>query len=410
MDARASAVFLAEAAGVSAACVRLLARACIEAPEVEAKIVFARHLYDDALMAERLAARVAELGRTVDLRAAPSGRWSGPFAFAAGAAHTAERVERLHLGVKWRLVESLERGARTVAPLDDEPSRRLLDDWIAQLVRQEGEARALVSDLARLFPAAPGIASGSPREDWFTEGAPEWPSRDTRFRADAPLAPTPGARGDSVEARIGLLHVNLTDLELATIEACARLILDFPEVPWGFVVDMARQCWDEARHAETFRRHLLALGGELGRYRIAHTLWELASGEPLPVRLALHQRLGEWVGVDGAIYHARLFAGAGANELSRTFEFVALDEITHVAFGNKWLRALTGSEEGVEQAQARAEERRREAGKAVGGPMPFPFQRWACELAGFTPAEVERLAERYATHGSLLAEPEGRRE
>ena len=38
---------------------------------------------------------------------------------------------------------------------------------------------------------------------------------------------------------------------------------------------------------------------------------------------------------------------------SRTIDiedFVALDEITHVAFGNKWLRALTGSEEGVEQA------------------------------------------------------------
>jgi uncharacterized ferritin-like protein (DUF455 family) len=328
---------------------------------------------------------------------------------AAAAAGTLARLERVYARHKARLGDALRAAAQAAAPVADEPSARLLEQQAAMLARQQDEARSAAAELRRLFPdlaaARDDDHDAGDTAVLVPERAPARPARDRRFGFDAPPAPTPGAAGDTPEARLGLLHVNLTDLEIATIEACCRLILDHPEMPWEFVLDMARQCWDEARHAEAFRRHLLELGGELGRYRIAHTLWELADGQPLAVRLALHQRIGEWIGVDGALYHARLFAAAGARELARTFEFVALDEITHVAFGNKWLRAVAGSEEGVERAHARAEERR-EAGKSTDGPLPFPFNRWACERAGFTPNEVARLEARFARHGSPLTTPE----
>lgn len=405
--ARASAARLAAQATGFAGAARVLARFCIDTPELEAKILFARHLHDDACHAARSRRRAAELGVDVDLARAPVGAAADELARSAAAEGVLARVERLYACHKARLAEELRALAQAAAPVADEPSARLWARQAATLERQQGEARQLVAELGRVFPElTPACAEPAAAVSLDALRAPARPLRDRRFGFDAPPAPTPAGAGDTTEARIGLLHLNLTDLEIATIEACARLILDHPDMPWEFVLDMARQCWDEARHAELFRAHLLELGGRLGRYRIAHTLWDLAGGQPLEVRLALHQRIGEWVGVDGALYHARLFAAAGAGDLARAFEFVALDEITHVAFGNKWLRAVAGSDEAVQRAHARAEERRCEAGKSVDGPLPFPFNRWACERAGFTPAEVARLEERFLRHGSLLAMPE----
>ena len=42
----------------------------------------------------------------------------------------------------------------------------------------------------------------------------------------------------------------LMDAELCAAELMARNSHEHPEMPWDFHVDMARQCWDEIRHAE----------------------------------------------------------------------------------------------------------------------------------------------------------------
>src|SRR5260221_3982643 len=40
--------------------------------------------------------------------------------------------------------------------------------------------------------------------------------------------------------------------ELQAMEAAGRTLFDFPDAPWEFQLDMARQVWDESRHAANF--------------------------------------------------------------------------------------------------------------------------------------------------------------
>ena len=58
----------------------------------------------------------------------------------------------------------------------------------------------------------------------------------------------------------------LMDAELCAAELMARNSHEHPEMPWDFHVDMARQCWDEIRHAEVHDRLMATeLGLPLGR-------------------------------------------------------------------------------------------------------------------------------------------------
>ena len=41
------------------------------------------------------------------------------------------------------------------------------------------------------------------------------------------------------------------DAELTAAELMARNSHEYPEMPWDFHVDMARQTWDELRHARS---------------------------------------------------------------------------------------------------------------------------------------------------------------
>ena len=49
--------------------------------------------------------------------------------------------------------------------------------------------------------------------------------------------------------------------ELQAMEGAGRTVCDFPEAPWEFTMDMARQVWDESRHVETYLGLLDHLGG-----------------------------------------------------------------------------------------------------------------------------------------------------
>jgi uncharacterized ferritin-like protein (DUF455 family) len=156
---------------------------------------------------------------------------------------------------------------------------------------------------------------------------------------------------------------------------------------------MARQAWDEARHAQACVTRLAEAGGAIGEEPVDLRLWRMTTGQPAALRLAIHQRLGESVGVDAAIFSGDDFRRRGDSVTAELFEYVARDEITHVGFGNKWIRRLTESEAAVQDIHERADRIRRSFGDAVNGLQPFPFNRWAHERAGFNAAEIAHLYE-----------------
>ena len=85
------------------------------------------------------------------------------------------------------------------------------------------------------------------------------------------------------------------------MEGAGRTVCDFPDAPWEFAMDMARQVWDESRHVETYLGLLEHLGGRLGEFPETTILWRCACAEDAAARVA---------GVPGSSFYSAPERGA----------------------------------------------------------------------------------------------------
>src|SRR5215471_18032023 len=95
------------------------------------------------------------------------------------------------------------------------------------------------------------------------------PAREACFQVVHLHQDVPDAGGMSEEARRMRLHREYNQ-EVQTIEIAALCLVDFPDAPWELRMELARQCWDEARHAALIHKRLKASGGRKGQYPIAN--------------------------------------------------------------------------------------------------------------------------------------------
>ncbi len=289
--------------------------------------------------------------------------------------------------------------AESLLLVSDEPTRELFQNIESDLSRKP-LFRPDSADAGLLKWG--GLTNASLAERWVRR-----PGRAAAVFNGTEQAQPLQAGMDPCQSTMAFLHQNLTELELPTMEACGRLILQSGRMPWAFTVDMARQCWDEARHAQAFMDRLQNIGGRVGMFAHSHTLWDMTADQPLAVQLAIHQRIGEWVGVDGALWNADRFRSLADHATADLLEFVARDEITHVAIGNRWIRWLHSDDAEIDVVVRQALHRRAAFGKSVGGPPVFPFNRWACERAGFTSDEVNALEQAALAEGTRFAKIHG---
>src|SRR5206468_9597774 len=54
--------------------------------------------------------------------------------------------------------------------------------------------------------------------------------------------------------------------EVQGMEIAAQSLVDFPDAPWDLRMEIARQCWDESRHARLYQRRLAEKGGFKGEF------------------------------------------------------------------------------------------------------------------------------------------------
>ena len=62
--------------------------------------------------------------------------------------------------------------------------------------------------------------------------------------------------------------------ELQALEGAGRSLWDFPDSPWEFKMNMARQCWDEPRHVQIYEKLLEHVGGNVGMFPESTFLFE----------------------------------------------------------------------------------------------------------------------------------------
>lgn len=386
-------------AAVLERCTYVLAAWVASVPETEAKILIGKHVHRDAVATEALRTRLASLGRGGAPPGPPPEPWAGLLSALSRTVSTPTRIHGMYETLKRRLALEMRVHLAETQPVWDEPTVTVVRQVAENLEEQVAAAVGVRDAVGLLF--SPELDAAAVRAEWETavrrasaDGdagieLPEEPARDRRFTvADR----TPPFGFSSLEETKYTLHAILMTIELPVIEICGRMIAEFRDMPWEFVLDMGRQCWDESRHASAAYQRAVELGVEMGEYPIENQVWKLSYGLPLAPRLAVIQRVSEWLGVDGAILNARVLEDAGDHVTARMMSYVIVDEITHVGFGNKWVRRLVGNDEDkIRELHDLAMERRAQASDTVIGPPDLPFNRWACELAGFTEEEIDEL-------------------
>jgi uncharacterized ferritin-like protein (DUF455 family) len=214
-------------------------------------------------------------------------------------------------------------------------------------------------------------------------------------RVEQGLPPFPGlATRESIRERVHGILVG----ELQAMEGAGRTVYDFPDAPWEFTLDMARQVWDESRHVEIYLELLEHLDGFVGEYPESTLLWRCACAEDAAARVAGVNRALEGLACDVFNQLIQIAARMGDPIIERAVDFVLADEITHVRMGSRWLNELTrGDPERRRRAiefQDTLDERFNFGGVRQDGEpeaVAISIAKDARRLAGFTDDEIERL-------------------
>ncbi len=220
------------------------------------------------------------------------------------------------------------------------------------------------------------------------------------------------ARKDASDGARGLMHGIFVG-EIQALEGAGRTCFDFETqgvtdsqgsaqdemaVPFALKLDMARQCWDEARHVEISIKLSDWMGTEIGQYAENTVLFEAACSSDPVLRLAGVNRALEGLAIDVFTTMKEFGDMAGDPYLEFCEDWMLADEVTHVKMGSDWLRKVTEKDP----------ERRKKALEfqgivdklfSYGGTRsesdesPIGLARRFRELAGFSEDEVNSINE-----------------
>lgn len=166
------------------------------------------------------------------------------------------------------------------------------------------------------------------------------PAREPCFRVVTDQAEMTKCVEGSPEHRREMLHGDVNE-EIQSLEIAAQSLVDFPEAPWEIRLHLARQCWDETRHARAFLRRLVELAGRKGEFPIINQEWGVVCMfDSLAGRLAVQNRLFEGGSLDVFRESVGVWAGWGDLATAAILDAVVADEIEHVRFANDWLARL----------------------------------------------------------------------
>ena len=166
----------------------------------------------------------------------------------------------------------------------------------------------------------------------------EAPARDDRFHVVERWSEMVNLADGHPEKPLEFLHRQMNE-ETNVMENAARSLAQFPDAEWGIRMWLARQCADEARHVEVYRRLLERRGGRVGQYPVMNFQYRiLGTIDSLIGRLAVQNRTFEADGLDAAVFGAGEARAQGDDELADVYEAQSADEVLHVRFANEYIR------------------------------------------------------------------------
>ncbi len=219
--------------------------------------------------------------------------------------------------------------------------------WAAEALAEHpvGEWEAYIT---ALLAAAGGVTGDEDREvvakvpngrTPFT--ASKTATRDGRFTVQTHKLGT-GETGSEDKSR-RLLEFESYSQEMLAAETCALVLYQSPKMPWAFVYDTARHCYDETRHCllgiEWMTRHGLDYTAVPQNTRI----YEWRSQFDPATQYCLLTR-GNEAHVFPFRHESLALYEASGDQMSAQFvSYDIADERQHVAYGTKWLPTLMKS-------------------------------------------------------------------
>jgi len=228
------------------------------------------------------------------------------------------------------------------------------------------------------------------------------PARDDRFCEKSRWVDCQNFPDDHPLKPLEFFHRQMNE-EMNGVENAAQSLADFPDAEWGVRMCMARQCSDEARHVQMFRRIFESRGGKIGEYPVMNFQYRIiANLKELVSRLAVQNRSFEASGIDAVSFAIDDAREEGDHELVELFEMQQADEIPHVRFANEYIRECIRKNPRVALQVARALTRASIAfmqvmGEEGTGKVEYLVDEKGRLEAGFEPEEV-KVAFTYATN------------
>lgn len=375
-------------------------------PRFERKYALGDHVHDDARAVSKVRRRLYELRHPSDYPGAPGEELLPLLSRLAEADSPDAYVEVAYGEAKPALLRATRIHLEELDPITDEPSLRLLRQLTERQRRHLGELDPGQTGGDELGGSATpgglggGLDAGStdsgpggvrPADLWMDIGTIPVRLRERRELTVMPPLSEPARDGFVAVTDEGdpyladELYVNgeenhvpvdpeeqkhffhgLMDAELCAAELMARNSHEHPGMPWDFHVDMARQTWDELRHA---RVHDVLMATELGcrwgDYPVGFSYFQSIYAYDLLGRLVLFNGTSEQRAMWRHSHRRKKLVELGQESVAKVFDYLLADEVPHVHNGARWGAHLLG---GDERAYRRKVLELREGLDATGAP------------------------------------------
>jgi Protein of unknown function (DUF455) len=331
-------------------------------PSWPVKYALGDHLHDDARAVTKIRRRLYELRHPSDYPGAPGGELSELLERLNAAATPAGYLAAAYGEAKPTLIRAMRIHLDTLDPITDEPSARLLTQVLERQERHVSELgggeQVRIADAGSLEVDL----KGGKRELRVMERLHE-PARDDFVTVTDDGDPylvdelyVNGAENHvplEPEEQRHFFH-GLMDAELSAAELMARNSHEHPDMPWDFHVDMARQTWDEVRHA---RVHSILMPTELGcrwgDYPVGFSYFRSIYAYDLLGRLALFNSTSEQKAMWRHSHRRKVLVERGQETIAKVFDYLLADEVPHVHNGARWGSWLLGGDEAAYRAKVR---------------------------------------------------------
>jgi hypothetical protein len=369
-------------------------------PEWEVKCALGLHLWLDTEHCTLLRDRIAEMREPpLGLDSIEDARLAAALAELIRANDTPELLAGVYRTARGLLIGALDEHIAALNPLFDQPTHRMLRLIVSEqremlawgeaaLAAVSAETPAFAAHVAAYLAAAGGISGENaidgnagvphPRSDGSEYAMDAEPRRDSRFentmRYDAGIDEIYSDPAKSDDERTWALAAKRLR-EMDVPEWMGPILFKTRGKPWSYYHELARQLWDETRHAMMGETAFVRLGIPFYEFPITIAAVVALNREFTPLEahtILWHIEQGLMPRETGKRWEMEIAEGYGDPFFIELQDHDWADEVLHAQIGRRWLRD--------EYASAAA---RTAAGRAI-------MDRWHAVLAGYGAGQPER--------------------